>query len=81
MPRNLVDRPKQGFAIPLNEWLQRDLRNLVDAYLEDDRIHKAGLFDQKLVRRLISDFYAGNNALDSRLWFLLAFEMWREEWA
>ena len=80
MPRELVDRPKQGFSIPLEQWLTTDLQELVSAYLDKDRIREAGLMDAKLVSNTVAAFYQGNLKLSTPLWHLLAFEMWREEW-
>ncbi len=78
--RELVDRPKQGFGIPLDDWLKRDLRPLVQEYLAADRIRNAGLFDPATVRETVEAFYHGRATQSTPLWFLLAFEMWREQW-
>jgi len=80
VPRELVDRPKQGFAVPLETWLHRDLAELVRDHLAPERIRRAGLLEEPVVRRVVDDFYAGNRRNTSQLWFLLAFEMWRERW-
>jgi asparagine synthase (glutamine-hydrolysing) len=80
VPRELVDRPKQGFAIPLERWLRQDMRDLVHDYLSDERVHSAGMFDPGVVRRLVRDFYDGNGRSAEQVWFLLAFELWREKW-
>jgi asparagine synthase (glutamine-hydrolysing) len=80
VPRELVDRPKQGFAIPLERWLREDLRDLVNDYLSEERVRRAGVFDVDIVQRLVRDFYGGNGRAAEQLWFLLAFELWREKW-
>lgn len=80
VPRALVDRPKQGFSIPLQRWLQEDLRELVGDFLASNRIRQAGVLDDSVVQRVVHDFYRGDAKLTSHLWYLLAFEMWREEW-
>lgn len=80
VPRQLVDRPKQGFAIPLESWLKTDLKALVDDYLAPDRIRKAGLMDATLVSQSVDRFFRGDVTLATPLWLLLAFEMWRENW-
>jgi asparagine synthase (glutamine-hydrolysing) len=85
VPRELIDRPKQGFAIPLSSWLRGELAPLIDNYLDPTRIRDAGLFDPAMVARTVSNFRdggAGNDRLDvQKLWLLIAFEMWRERWA
>jgi asparagine synthase (glutamine-hydrolysing) len=60
VPRELVDRPKQGFAIPLEQWLRQDLRDLVGDYLSEDRVRRAGIFEPAIVERLVRAFYDGN---------------------
>lgn len=80
VPRDLVDRPKQGFGIPLGRWLKTDLKELVNDYLGETRIRNAGIMDAKLVGQSLKRFYEGDDTLSSPVWFLLAFEMWREHW-
>jgi asparagine synthase (glutamine-hydrolysing) len=80
VPRELVDRPKQGFAIPLDHWLKTDLKELVHTYLGSERINAAGIMDPALVQAAVTGFYRGDTLLSRPLWLLLAFEMWRENW-
>ena len=80
VPREFVDRPKQGFAIPKIAWLNGELRELVEDFLSSERIRSAGIMDSQLVDQIVTDFYAGNTLLAEPLWFLLTFEMWRERW-
>jgi asparagine synthase (glutamine-hydrolysing) len=80
VPRDLVDRPKQGFGIPLDNWLRTELKDLVTAYLDPVRIRSAGIMDASLVTETVKTFYEGQTILGRQLWYLLAFEMWRENW-
>jgi asparagine synthase (glutamine-hydrolysing) len=84
VPRDLIDRPKQGFAIPLSSWLRGDLAHLVDDYLSPARVREGGLMDPQMVTDTIRNFRQGgpeNDRLDvQKLWLLIAFEMWREKW-
>ncbi|HXF80974.1 MAG TPA: asparagine synthase (glutamine-hydrolyzing) [Usitatibacter sp.] len=84
VPRELIDRPKQGFAIPLGRWLRGELAPLLDQYLDAKRVKDAGIFDPDAVRRAVSNFREGgpaNERLDvQKVWLLLAFEMWRSRW-
>ena len=84
VPQELIDRPKQGFAIPLASWLRGELAPLVDEYLAPARIRDGGIFDPQAVQRAVSNFREGgpaNDRLDAnKLWLLLAFEMWRSRW-
>jgi asparagine synthase (glutamine-hydrolysing) len=80
VPREIVDRPKQGFSIPLDKWLKTDLQGLVHDYLGEDRIRKAGIMNPELVTQSINRFREGDTTLGSPIWALLTFEMWRERW-
>ncbi len=85
VPRALIDRPKQGFAIPLASWMRGELAPLLDGYLAPRRIREAGIFDPDRVARAVANFREGgpgNDRLDvQKVWLLVAFEMWRERWA
>ncbi len=84
VPRELIERPKQGFAVPLARWMRGDLAPLVDQYLSPARIRDGGLFDPDGVARAVRNFREGgpgNDRLDTqKLWYLLSFEMWRARW-
>jgi len=84
VPRELIERPKQGFAIPLATWLRGELAPLIDEYLSPARVRAGGLLDPDEVRRAVANFREGgpgNDRLDvHKVWLLLAFEMWRSRW-
>lgn len=83
VPREILERPKQGFGVPLSSWLRGDLKPLLD-YLSHDRIRAAGILDPGMVTRAVRNFIDGgprNDRVDvQKVWYLLAFEMWRERW-
>ncbi len=85
VPRTLIDRPKQGFEVPLSVWLRGDLSGLVDEYLNPSRVRQAGVLNPAVVERSVRNLREGGATLDrvdvSKIWLLLAFEMWREKWA
>ena len=80
VPREIVDRPKQGFAIPLGTWLKGDLHYLVDQYLDRDRIRHEGILDDAAVQHIVQGFNRGHDKLVNKVWALLAFQMWHEAW-
>jgi asparagine synthase (glutamine-hydrolysing) len=79
MPRELVDRPKQGFSVPLDYWLKTDLRGLVKRNLDPVLLQKQGLFNIDVVRHHVDRFMAGQSS-HSRVWSLLVFQMWAERY-
>ena len=84
VPREILERPKQGFGIPLAGWLRGELAPLVHEYLAPQRIRDAGILDPDMVARTVTNFRdggTGNDRLDmQKLWYLIAFELWRERW-
>ncbi|MGZ5490787.1 MAG: asparagine synthase-related protein, partial [Nitrososphaeraceae archaeon] len=80
VPKELYDRPKAGFQVPLYEWLKEDLRYLLDRYLDYDRLEKGGLFNAGLIQKTLTKYYSGGYININEIWFILMFEMWRERW-
>ena len=80
IPKELLDRPKMGFAIPIAKWLKNELRDHVEEYLNEDHIEKQGIFNWEFITKLKMDFYKGRKEYDSKLWYFLMFQMWYERW-
>lgn len=78
LPEELIDRPKQGFGVPLNRWFRKELRRLPEAVLLGERARARGIFRPEGVRRLIEQHQteAFNHA--HRLWALIGFELWAQ---
>lgn len=79
LPQALVDRPKQGFGVPLNNWLKGDLRGLFDEFLEEKTIREQGVFRYETVQKELNDFLAGAQPYN-RIWNILMFQMWYKEY-
>jgi asparagine synthase (glutamine-hydrolysing) len=80
VPKEMMDRPKMGFAIPIADWLRTDLRDLLETYLSEERIKKEGFFNWEYVLKLKTQFLLGKKEYDLKIWYLLMFEMWMEKW-
>ncbi len=80
VPKSLLDRPKMGFAIPIANWLMNELKPLVDAHLNEESFAKHGLINWSEVEKIKSQFYRGKKEYDSKIWYLLMFQMWYEKW-
>jgi asparagine synthase (glutamine-hydrolysing) len=83
VPRELLERPKQGFGIPLAAGCAASWRRWCTTTCAPQRIRDAGLFDPDMVRARspTSARAARNDRLDmQKLWYLIAFELWRERW-
>jgi asparagine synthase (glutamine-hydrolysing) len=80
VPRECVYRPKQGFSIPIKNWLKDGLRPMAEQYLAPQRIEREGLFEPAVVSRLWQE-HLDNRANHSHLlWALLVFEQWRDRY-
>jgi asparagine synthase (glutamine-hydrolysing) len=69
-------RPKWGFEMPIGAWLRKELRFLVDDYLEEGTIEREGLFDYGVIRGLIADHMARRRDTSWQLWNLIVFQHW-----
>jgi asparagine synthase (glutamine-hydrolysing) len=80
VPRELVERPKMGFGIPLADWLRGPLRDWTEDLLDPARLG-GGFIDVNAARRLWSEHLSGRRNWAYALWTVLMFEAWRRRWA
>lgn len=80
IPKEKMDRPKMGFAIPLAAWMNNELKDMVNSYINEKSIKEQGLFNWEAVSRLKTAFFSGKSEYDFKLWYLLMFQMWYERW-
>jgi asparagine synthase (glutamine-hydrolysing) len=80
LPRELVDRPKHGFGVPLRAWLTGPLRPLLREYLDPARIRREGLFSPETVAAVTNDLLSGARINPKKVWYLLMFELWYDRW-
>lgn len=80
IPKEMMDRPKMGFGIPIAKWLQNDLKMYVDKYLNADFIKKQNIFNENAVNLIYTSFYKGKIERAEKLWHLLMFQMWYDKW-
>jgi asparagine synthase (glutamine-hydrolysing) len=80
VPKEIMERPKMGFGIPIANWLQQDLKYLVDQYLDSSFIEKQEIFNNVVVQELKNSFQNGKMEKAEKIWFLLTFQMWYDKW-
>lgn len=78
VPREMVDRPKQGFGIPISEWLRTDLRDWAESLIDPTRLGREGFLDPKVVYSCWLEHVSGHRNRDTRLWAILMFQGWLE---
>jgi len=80
IPKELMNRPKMGFSVPITEWFRDELKSYFLHYLSYERLEKEGLFNATEVLKMRDDYLNGKNISVDKLWFILMFEMWYERW-
>jgi asparagine synthase (glutamine-hydrolysing) len=75
-PRQLFERPKSGFAIPVGDWIKGPLRDWAESLLDQRLMRAEGWFDAGLVAQRWQDHLAGRRDSTSALWAVLMFEAW-----
>jgi asparagine synthase (glutamine-hydrolysing) len=78
VPRELIERPKMGFGVPVGEWMRGPLRPWAEALLDEGRLRSEGYFDPKPIRRLWEMHLKGVMNEQYRLWSILMFQSWLE---
>jgi asparagine synthase (glutamine-hydrolysing) len=80
VPRELVDRPKQGLSVPLASWLRGPLRPWAEELLSRDELERDGILHAAPIRGAWDALLQGQNTMDQALWGLLLFQQWRQRW-
>lgn len=79
VPKELVDRPKWGFALPLGDWLRGPLRPWADSLLSETRLREQGIFDPAPILARWNRHLSGCRDSVSPLWSVLMFQAWAEQ--
>ncbi|GAA0584737.1 asparagine synthase (glutamine-hydrolyzing) [Caenispirillum bisanense] len=79
VPKSLIERPKQGFAVPLEDWLRGPLREWAEDLLDPALLAADGLIDPGPVRMAWTEHLSGRRNNQYRLWVVLMLQAWRRE--
>ena len=79
VPKQIFERPKQGFSIPVNKWLKTDLNYLLEKYTSREIIEQHNLLHYPIVEKLRKEYLGGVDYLFNRLWVIIVLHWWLEE--
>jgi asparagine synthase (glutamine-hydrolysing) len=78
LPEEVQNRDKQGFSIPIKNWIRAELKPMMIDLLSEKRIREQGLFQPAFVSRLVREHLEGTENHSHKLWALMVFEQWYE---
>lgn len=80
IPDNIINRPKQGFGVPINEWFLQSLGNVLEEKLMNSSIHQLGFFDKRFIAERLNAQRSGRANYSFQLWNLFNLMLWYEYW-
>ena len=78
VPKNMIERPKMGFGVPLGDWLRGPLKSWAEELISEDRIRKEGLLNYDLIKDKWDDHMSGKRNWAYHIWDVLMFQSWYE---
>lgn len=76
VPSEIIERPKMGFGIPVDEWLRGPLREWAEELLSENKLKQSGLFSPHPIRKKWNEHIGNQRNHQHLLWAILMFQMW-----
>jgi asparagine synthase (glutamine-hydrolysing) len=81
LPPEIIYRQKEGFSIPIKNWLKNELKDLMMEYLSEKRVKEAGLFNYPYVKKMVQEHMDNKQNHAHRLWTLILFHLWHQKFS
>lgn len=78
LPQEIIDRPKEGFVLPIFDWMQEKYRGYCGEVLSPDRLSAHSLLNVSVVQNMLERYNSGQKELNGRIWNLMMFQLWWE---
>lgn len=78
VPRQMIERPKMGFGVPIDMWLRGPLRKWAESLLAESRLQKEGFFRPRAIHEKLYEHFTGRRNWAYQLWCVLMFQAWLE---
>jgi asparagine synthase (glutamine-hydrolysing) len=79
VPKEMIERPKMGFSVPIADWLREPLRDWAEALLDEKRLSEEGFFKVDAIRQVWREHLGGQFDRSAQLWNVLMFQAWFEK--
>jgi len=79
LPKELFDRPKWGFGLPIRQWLNGEMRYLIDDYLSNEKLLKYDFYNLDEINNLKERYFNGEDFLFNKIWAIIILNQWLEK--
>ena len=80
IPKEIMERPKMGFGVPVNVWCKNELLDLFMSHMSDEALAISGLLNVNAVKDIRNKYLEGSLENFERIWFIFIFQQWYSRW-